>query len=59
MIKKISEDGYGGGYFKYYEYDLTIDNLFVIKHFQTYNLLKPHVKNNIKELSNQLSIQLN
>lgn len=41
MIQKISEGGYGGSYFKYYEYDLTIDNLFVIKHFQTYNLLQP------------------
>lgn len=52
MIQKISESGYGCSYFKYYEYDLTIDNLFVIKHFQTYNLLKPHnytyTKNNIE-----------
>jgi hypothetical protein len=42
MIQKISERGYGGSYFKYYEYDLTIDNLFVIKHFQTYDLIKSH-----------------
>ena len=40
MIKKTSHISIYGGYnFKYYEYDLTIDNLFVIKYFQTYNLL--------------------
>ena len=38
MIQKISEGGYRGSYFKYYEYDLTIDNLFVIKYFQTSKL---------------------
>ena len=49
MIQKISNRG---SYFKYYDYDLTIDNLFVIKYFQTYNLIKPHdytySKNNIE-----------
>jgi len=38
MIQKITESGYRGNYFKFYEYDLTIDNLFVIKHFQSSNI---------------------